>query len=408
MLEGRWIDWDALREALLTSVADLLPEGLAWLSYLVVGTVLAGGLVSALLILVAAFSYMERRVLGRFQTRLGPNRVGPFGVLQPFADILKLILKEDIRPRAADRLTFFLAPIVMVVPILIVVAVVPFGKNSFLADLNVGVLFIIAITTVATLAIFLGGWGSGNRFALLGATRAVAMLISYEVPMVLSLVGVLLLTGSMSLVDVVEAQRLPFILLQPLGFFVFFAAATAEANRAPFDLLEAESELVAGFHTEYSGTRFALLFLAELAEVIIASAILATLFLRGWENPFVPLGWDGVIPSHLWFFLKLFFFLFMFIWIRATIPRLRIDQVMAFAWKVLFPLSVINLLITGALVVAWPEPTTGQLWAMVGINGAAAAICLVGFSMALERHRKRPTESVRTVRLSGGVSGGVS
>ncbi len=381
---------------------------MAWLSYLVVGTVLAGGLVSALLILVAAFSYMERRVLGRFQTRLGPNRVGPFGVLQPFADILKLILKEDIRPRAADRLTFFLAPIVMVVPILIVVAVVPFGKNSFLADLNVGVLFIIAITTVATLAIFLGGWGSGNRFALLGATRAVAMLISYEVPMVLSLVGVLLLTGSMSLVDVVEAQRLPFILLQPLGFFVFFAAATAEANRAPFDLLEAESELVAGFHTEYSGTRFALLFLAELAEVIIASAILATLFLRGWENPFVPLGWDGVIPSHLWFFLKLFFFLFMFIWIRATIPRLRIDQVMAFAWKVLFPLSVINLLITGALVVAWPEPTTGQLWAMVGINGAAAAICLVGFSMALERHRKRPTESVRTVRLSGGVSGGVS
>ena len=381
---------------------------MAWLSYLVVGTVLAGGLVSALLILVAAFSYMERRVLGRFQTRLGPNRVGPFGVLQPFADILKLILKEDIRPRAADRLTFFLAPIVMVVPILIVVAVVPFGKNSFLADLNVGVLFIIAITTVATLAIFLGGWGSGNRFALLGATRAVAMLISYEVPMVLSLVGVLLLTGSMSLVDVVEAQRLPFILLQPLGFFVFFAAATAEANRAPFDLLEAESELVAGFHTEYSGTRFALLFLAELAEVIIASAILATLFLRGWENPFVPLGWDGVIPSHLWFFLKLFVFLFMFIWIRATIPRLRIDQVMAFAWKVLFPLSVINLLITGALVVAWPEPTTGQLWAMVGINGAAAAICLVGFSMALERHRKRPTESVRTVRLSGGVSGGVS
>ncbi len=381
---------------------------MAWLSYLVVGTVLAGGLVSALLILVAAFSYMERRVLGRFQTRLGPNRVGPFGVLQPFADILKLILKEDIRPRAADRLTFFLAPIVMVVPILIVVAVVPFGKNSFLADLNVGVLFIIAITTVATLAIFLGGWGSGNRFALLGATRAVAMLISYEVPMVLSLVGVLLLTGSMSLVDVVEAQRLPFILLQPLGFFVFFAAATAEANRAPFDLLEAESELVAGFHTEYSGTRFALLFLAELAEVIIASAILATLFLRGWENPFVPLGWDGVIPSHLWFFLKLFFFLFMFIWIRATIPRLRIDQVMAFAWKVLFPLSVINLLITGALVVAWPEPTTGQLWAMVGINGAAAAICLVGFSMALELHRKRPTESVRTVRLSGGVSGGVS
>ena len=372
------------------------------------GAALAGAVVNALLVLVAVFSYMERRVLGRFQTRLGPNRVGPFGVLQPFADILKLLLKEDIRPRAADRLTFFLAPIVMVVPILIVVAVVPFGKNSFLADLNIGVLFIIAITTVATLAIFLGGWGSGNRFALLGATRAVAMLISYEVPMVLSLVGVLLLTGSMSLVDVVEAQRLPFILLQPLGVFVFFAAATAEANRAPFDLLEAESELVAGFHTEYSGTRFALLFLAEYAEVIIASAILATLFLRGWENPFIPQDWSGVLPSQLWFLLKLFFFLFLFIWIRATIPRLRIDQVMAFAWKVLFPLSVINLLITGALVAAWPEPTTWQLWAMVGISWAVAVVCLVGFSVALERNRKRPTGSVGTVRLSGGMSGGGS
>ena len=397
-------DKNALFSTLNDFYLGLLPDSLSWAAYLGTGLTIVLILVNSVLMLTAFGTYMERRVLGRFQTRLGPNRVGPFGVLQPFADIFKLLLKEDIRPRAADRLTFFLAPIAMVVPILIVVAVVPFGKNSYLADLNVGVLFIIAITTVATLAVFLGGWGSGNRFALLGATRGVAMLISYEVPMVLSLVGVLLLSGSMSLVDVVEAQRLPFILLQPLGFFVFFAAATAEANRAPFDLLEAESELVAGFHTEFSGIRFALLFLAEYSEVIIASAILATLFLRGWENPFVPLGWSGVLPSHLWFLLKVFLFLFLFIWVRATIPRLRIDQVMAFAWKVLFPLSVINLLITGALVVVWPEPTTGQLWAVVGINGAVAIACLVGFSAALDRHRKRPTESVRTVRLSGEVS----
>jgi NADH-quinone oxidoreductase subunit H len=369
-----------------------------------VGVGFAGALVNALLIFVAFFSYLERRVLGRFQTRLGPNRVGPFGLLQPLADILKLILKEDIRPTAADRLTFFLAPIIMVASILVVVAVVPFGRNSFLADLNVGVLFIIAITTVPTLAIFLGGWGSGNRFALLGATRAVAMLISYEVPMVLSLVGVLLLAGSMSLVDVVEAQRLPFVVLQPLGFFVFFAAVTAESNRAPFDLLEAESELVAGFHTEYSGTKFALLFLAEYAELILAAAVLSTLFLRGWENPFLPIGWVGLLPTYVWFLLKVFFFLFVFIWIRATVPRLRIDQVMAFAWKVLFPLSIINLMLTATLVVVWPQPTTAQLWAMAAINGGVALGCLVGFSLALERNRKRPTESVRTVRLSEEVS----
>ena len=381
-------------------LTGLLPEGWTWLAFVVVGLVIALIVVNVLLIMTSVFTYMERRVLGRFQSRLGPNRVGPFGLLQPFADVLKLLIKEDIRPVAADRLTFFLAPIVMVVPVFMLLAVVPFGKNTFVADLNVGVLFIIATTTIATLAIFLGGWGSGNRFALLGATRAVAMLISYEVPMVLSLVGVLLLTGSMSLVDVVEAQRIPFVILQPIAFFVFFAAATAEMNRSPFDLLEAESELVAGFHTEYSGIKFGILQLAEYAEVVVTSAILATLFLRGWENPFLPRGWMEVLPSHLWFFLKLFFFLFLFTWLRATLPRLRVDQVMGFAWKVLFPLALINLVVTAVLVVVWPEPTTGQLWVMAAVNWAVAAVCLVGFSRLLERHRTRPTDTVRTVSLS--------
>lgn len=395
---------NALYRGLHDLFSGLLPGGWSWLAYPGAGLVIALLLVTVLLLTVSVVVWLERRVLGRFQARVGPNRAGPFGLLQPFVDIFKLLVKEDLRPVTADRLAFALAPVLMVVAVLLLVAVVPFGRGSFLADLNIGVLFVIAVTTVATLAIFLGGWASGNRYALLGATRAVAMLISYEVPMVLSLVGVLMLSGSMSLVAVVEAQRLPFLLLQPLGFFVFLTAATAEVNRAPFDLLEAESELTAGFHTEYSGIRFGLLYLAEYAELVIMSAVLATLFLRGWVNPFLPLGWAQVLPAPIWFFLKLFFFLFLFIWLRATVPRLRIDQVMALAWKVLFPMAVINMFVTAALVTAWPEPTTGQLWAMVAVGWAVAVACIVGFSLALEKNRRLPAGSVRTVRLSSEVS----
>ena len=349
---------------------------------------------------------MERRVLGRFQTRLGPNRVGPFGLLQPVADLLKLIVKEDLRPVTADRLTFFLAPVLMVTSMLLVVAVVPFGNGSFLANLNIGVLYLVGIPTIATVSMFLGGWGSGNRFALLGAARAVAMLISYEVPMIVSLAGVLILAGSMSLVEVVEAQQLPFILLQPLAFFVFIVSASAEMNRSPFDLMEAESELTAGFHTEFSGMRFGLIQLAEFGEVVVTSAILATLFLRGWENPFIPSDWQQVLPAQVWFIGKVLFFMFIFTWIRATLPRMRIDQVMAFAWKVLFPLALINMFVTAALVVVWPDPdlTYTQLWIMAGVNWVVAIGCLVGFTRGFERHRKSPTASVQLVQVPAEVS----
>ena len=281
------IDRNGLFSGLYGFFAELTPDGFGWLAYLLAGGIVVFIVVNGVLLLTAADTYMERRVLGRFQTRLGPNRVGPFGLLQPLADVLKLIMKEDLRPAMADRLTFFLAPVLMVAAILLAAAVVPFGPDTFLADLNIGVLYFVGIPTIATVAMFLGGWGSGNRFALLGAARAVAMLISYEVPMIVSLAGVLLLAGSMSLVDVVEAQQLPFIVLQPLGFFVFLVAASAEMNRTPFDLMEAESELTAGFHTEYSGIRFALLQLAEFGELVIISAVLAVLFLSGWKNPFV-------------------------------------------------------------------------------------------------------------------------
>ena len=384
----------------------LLPESLSWVAYLGTGFTIIFLLVNSLLMLTAFGTYMERRVLGRFQTRLGPNRVGPFGLLQPVADLLKLIVKEDLRPVTADRLTFFLAPVLMVTSMLVVVAVVPFGNGSFLADLNIGVLYLVGIPTIATVSMFLGGWGSGNRFALLGAARAVAMLISYEVPMIVSLAGVLILAGSMSLVEVVEAQQLPFILLQPLAFFVFIVSASAEMNRSPFDLMEAESELTAGFHTEFSGMRFGLIQLAEFGEVVVTSAILATLFLRGWENPFIPSDWQQVLPAQVWFIGKVLFFMFIFTWIRATLPRMRIDQVMAFAWKVLFPLALINMFVTAALVVVWPDPdlTYTQLWIMAGVNWVVAIGCLVGFTRGFERHRKSPTASVQLVQVPAEVS----
>jgi NADH-quinone oxidoreductase subunit H len=397
---GPVLSENALYRPLYSLLDHFLPESLDWLAYLLTGFAIVLLLVNVLLIFASVFVFMLRRLLGLFQTRLGPNRVGPFGVLQPFADLLKLLLKEDVRPKEADPLLFTIAPVLMVAPVFIILAVVPFGRNSFLADLNVAVLFFIGVTTVSTLAVFLAGWGSGNRYALIGAVRAVAQLVSYEVPMVLSLVGVLLLAGTMSLVGVVEAQRIPFILLQPLGFFVFLMAASAEMNWTPFDLLEAESELTAGFHTEYSGTKFSLLQLGEFASVIVFSGIISTLFLRGWENPFGPISWPEFLPSHVWFIGKIFAVLFLLIWVRATIVRLRIDQVMSFAWKVLFPLAIINMFVTAGLVVAWPEPTTTQLWMMVAVNWVVAISSIAGISFLMEKNRKMPAATVRLVRVT--------
>jgi len=378
----------------------LIPHGGEWLGFFVTGFTIVFLLANALLLMAMVQIYLERRLIGRFQSRLGPNRVGPFGLLQPVADAIKVLFKEDIRPREADPIVFNIAPVAVMVPLLLTLAVLPVGKNTYLADLNVGVLYLVAVGTVTTLAVFMGGWASGNRYALFGAMRAVAVLISYEVPMVLALVGVLLLAGSMSLVEVVEAQRLPFLLLQPIGFAVFFAAGLAEINRAPFDLLEAESELVAGYHTEYSGMKFGLFMLEEFAAVVVNSAVIVTLFLKGWENPFVPFGWPQVLPSQLWFLLKVLFLMAVFIWIRATLPRLRIDQVMAFAWKFLFPLAVLNIFLTGLEVLVWPRPTTWQLWAMAGVNWAVLAGAVVLFSNLLARNLKEPTRSVVLVRMA--------
>ena len=340
-----------------------------WLAYFLAGFLIVFSLVNAVVIVTTIGTWAERRLIGRFQSRLGPNRWGPWGLFTPIADAVKLLSKEDTRPEGVDRWVFNLAPLIFIVPPILVFAVIPFGKNSYIANLNIGILFIIAVTTVPTIALFMAGWASGNRYSLFGAMRGVAQLVSYEVPMVLSIVGVLLLAGSLSMVDIVEAQRLPFIVLQPLGFFIFLLAISAEMNRSPFDIVEADSELVAGFHTEYSGMKWGTFQLAEFIAPFGAAAIITTLFLKGWEGP--------VLPSHLWFFSKVCFVWFVLLWIRATLPRLRVDQIMALAWKFLLPLGLLNIFVTAAEVLVWENPTTAELWYMVGINWVVAIVCLV-------------------------------
>ena len=320
-------------------------------------------------VMVMAFIYMERRGLGRLQVRLGPNRAGPFGILQPVADAIKVLLKEDIIPAKGDKLVFWLAPVVAFVPALMIFAVIPFQDGALLVDLNIGILYIVAISSVATVGVFMAGWASNNKFSLIGAMRDVAQVVSYEIPLILSIVGVVLIAGSLSMNKIVEAQSVPFILLQPLGFLIFFVAACAEVNRTPFDLLEAESEIVAGFHTEYSGMKFALFYLVEYTEVLALSAIITTLFLGGWRGP--------LLPPFLWFLIKVVAVFFLIFWVRSTIPRLRIDQVMAFAWKGLLPLALINLFITGVEVVVLPE---GLPWFIILVNIAVMVVLVVLWS----------------------------
>ena len=366
---------NGLYRLIYDGVGTLLP---CWLAYAVAGLVIIFMLVNAALLGAAAVTWTERRLLGRFQNRVGPNRWGPFGLLQPIADLLKLLTKEDLTPAGADRIVFALAPVAMIAPLILMTAVIPFARDTALAGLNVGVLYLLAVSSLTTVAIFMAGWASNNRYAMFGAARAVAVLISYEVPVVLSLLGVVMVAGSMSLGDVVAAQGLPFLLVQPLAFFVFLAGMSAELNRTPFDVAEAESEIIAGYHTEYSGIKFALIQAAEFGGVAVVSAIIATLFLGGWSGP-----WSEYLGG-LWFLLKTGVVVFLFIWIRATYPRLRIDQIMAFSWKFLLPLSLINLLAVSLEVFflrdAAGQLSTGDLGIMAGINIAVtlAAIALFG------------------------------
>ena len=372
------------------AVGNVLPCGL---SYVVAGLAMMMILVNGVLVGAGLFSWVERRLIGRFHNRIGPNRWGPFGLLQPMADLVKLLTKEDLTPKSADRLLFAIVPVAMLAPVILTMAVVPFAKDTALANLNVGVLYILAVTSITSVAIFMAGWASDNRYAMFGASRGVAVLISYEVPVVMSLLGVVLLAGSMSLDDVVSAQNVPFLLVQPMAFFVFLAGISAELNRTPFDLAEAESELIAGFHTEYSGVKFALIQAAEFGAVLTSSAVIVTLFLSGWSGPF------SEYFSWSWFLLKIGVLAFMFSWVRATLPRLRIDQLLAFAWKFLLPLSIINLFATALEVYFLRDDAgtlaTSDLWVMAGINFGVAFACLIIFGTLIK-------EKVRPARLITG------
>ena len=352
-----------------------LPETLDWLAYALAGFTVAFIAINTLLMVTAVYTWFERRALARFQSRLGPNRWGPFGLLQPMADAVKLISKEDIVPEGADRPVFTLAPIVLMAPTLLVIAIIPLGEDSFLGGLNIGVLFIIGITSINTFAIFMGGWASRNKYAMFGAMRGVAMLVSYEVPMALAITGVILVAASLALSDIVAVQSVPFLLVQPLGFFVFLAAATAEIGRTPFDQIEAESELGAGYHTEYSGMKFAVFQLAEFMAPIVTALIVATLFLSGYRGV-------APIPGQVWFVFKVSVVVFVLLWARATWPRVRVDQIMAFAWKGLFPLAIVNLFLVAAEVELLGDSETGglstnDLWLMAAINWAVTIASIV-------------------------------
>ncbi len=302
--------------------------------------------VAAFLVFNALFIiYYDRKVAAKFQVRYGPNRVGYKGILQTLADTIKLVIKEDINAEKVDKIIFFLAPFLVFIPAFMVFLVIPFGKGLIPADLNIGILYVLAITGLSVLGILSAGWASNNKYSLIGGMRSAAQIVSYEIPTVLVILSILLLSGSLKMGDIVNAQSSItkwFIFMQPVGFILFLIAANAEINRAPFDLPEAESELVSGFITEYSALKFAFFFLAEYTNLFLASAIATTLFLGGWQGPF--------LPPFVWFIIKTYLVVTFLMWTRWTFPRIRVDQLMEFSWKYLTPIAFINLIITAIII----------------------------------------------------------
>lgn len=348
-------------EALLNALPGwgLLPAGVQ-----TVGVVVAQILpvLIGLTLVVAYLTFAERKVIGYIQNRVGPNRVGPKGLLQPFADVLKLMLKEVVVPTNSSRFLFIIAPLLAIIPAFATWAVIPFNDRFVLADIDAGLLYVLALTSVGVYGVILAGWASNSKYAFLGAMRSAAQIVAYEIAMGFALVGVLMAAGSLNLGDIVRAQAGGTLMdwfwlpLLPL-FVVYFVSGVAETNRAPFDVAEGESEIVAGFHVEYSGMAFAVFFLAEYANMILIAALTAVFFLGGWLSPFagVPVLGDTVLgePGFFWFALKISFFLFCFLWLRATFPRYRYDQIMRLGWKVFIPITIIWIFVLGVMV--WLE-----------------------------------------------------
>ncbi len=307
-----------------------------------------------LIVMVVLYTYAERKVIGFIQNRIGPNRVGPVGLLQPIADVIKLLLKEIIRPRQANKLLFFIAPMITLVPALAAWAVLPFEVGAVIADINVGLVYVLALTSLGVYGVIIAGWATNSRYAFLGAVRSAAQIISYEIPMGFALLGVIIYAGSMNLTAIVEHQRgnilhWNWLPLLPL-FIVYWISAVAETNRAPFDVAEGESEIVAGFHVEYSAVPFAIFFLAEYINMILVSFLAAILFMGGWHSPFGIL--DKFIPGQVWLVGKTVCFMFLFLWFRATFPRFRYDQIMRLGWKIFIPITLVWIVVE-ALAIAY-------------------------------------------------------
>ncbi len=328
---------------------------LTWIAGFLILIVKLAIVLLVVLVIAAYLVWVERKFLARIQIRYGPNRAGTFGLLQPLADIIKLIAKEDTVPDGADKAFFLIAPAIVAATAFLMFSVVPFGKEITLwghrvplvvTDLNIGLLFVFAMSSLGVYGVALGGWASNSKYGLLGGIRGAAQMISYELSLGLSLIPVVMMAHSFSMVDIVQSQqRYPFIIFQPLAFIIFVISSMAESKRTPFDLPEAESELVAGYHTEYSGMRFGLFFLGEYVNMIVFGGILAVLFLGGWRGPF--------LPPFVWLIIKIILIALFMIWVRGTLPRLRYDQLMVLGWKVLIPLALVNILITGAVGIAF-------------------------------------------------------
>jgi len=326
-----------------------------WVAGLILLVIKLGVVLVVLLLAAAYLVWVERKLLGRLQVRFGPNRAGRFGLLQPLADLIKLVTKEDTVPEAADKTIFLLAPAAVGTTAMLIFAVIPFGNGFTLwgrpipmviTDLNIGLLFAIALSSLGVYGVALGGWASNSKYSLLGGIRGAAQMISYELSLGLSLVPIVMLARSFSLVDIVNAQAsYPFILIQPHSFLIFFVSGMAEIKRIPFDLPEAENELVAGYHTEYSGMRFGLFFLGEYITLIVLGGLVAAFFLGGWRGP--------LLPPLVWFIVKVLAVVFVMIWMRGTLPRLRYDQLMSIGWKMLIPAALLNIIVTGGLVLAF-------------------------------------------------------
>jgi NADH-quinone oxidoreductase subunit H len=341
---------------------------------------------------VLIFTPMERKVIARMQDRPGPNRVWPYGLLQALADAIKMLTKEDIVPTNADRALHMLAPLIVAVPALLVYAVLPWGPGLIGQDLNIGVLYIVAISTIHVLAIVIAGWGSNNKYSLLGAFRVVNQLLAYEIPMVLCILTVILFSKTMSTQGIVEAQTIPYFVVMPVVGMIFLICAMAEANRSPVDLIEADSEMVAGYMVEYSGMKFAMFFIAEYVTMFAAAIVISTLFLGGWKF----FGLEDVAPvlTPVIVFAKAAFVIFCMLWFRATFPRIRFDQLVGFAWKFLVPLAMVNLMV-GALVVK----LTANIWGQAGLMLLSNLIIVVVTFFILNRAARRIREAPALKRI---------